>query len=153
MSCCCCLNDNAGERCKVKQDGCVFVRNTLIQGKFRKRQFAQWSSNECLRSGVISACPLYFSLWAGPASGFARALMAFPLMSCSELLVKLRAAYQCCPIRVITRLSTRPRDYGEAKWLVWGLNSTLRFFPGVPSLPSSLTMSWKFLTLSVGLKL
>ncbi len=77
------------------------------------------------------ALPLHFSLWAGTASGFASLLIAFPLggsmqrNSCDGFL---------CPIRVITRLSTRPEDYGEAKLLVWGLNWILRFSPGVPSL-------------------
>ncbi len=101
----------------------------LAQEKVR-RQFAQWSRDECW-CAVIPALPLHFSLWAGTASGFASLLIAFPLGGsmqrnfCDGFL---------CPIRVITRLSTRPEDYGEAKLLVWGLNWILRFSPGVPSL-------------------
>lgn len=52
LSCCCSLYNNAGELCKVKQDGCVFVRNKagvhLIQGSVEK---------DSLHNGqVMNAC-------------------------------------------------------------------------------------------------
>lgn len=114
-----------------RMGGCLWAKAGAVLAREKvRRQFAQWSSNEC-RCAVIPALPLRFSLWAGPASGFASLLIAFPLGGSMQR--NACDGYRC-PIRVITRLSTRPKDYGEAKWLVWGLNGILRFSPGVFSL-------------------